>query len=124
MIPVIIIPWVPEMPMSPIMLLFRFNSQNSSSTFVWLFSTFSALLHCVFSNVSLNCLQKRMHNHTGCICLTFLHCASSNVSSNCLHKRRHNHTGCICLTSLHCAFSYVSSNRLPDGMQNHTCCIV
>ena len=50
-----------------------------------------------------------MHNHTGCICLTFLHCVSSNVSSNCLPQKMHNHTGYICLTFLHCAFSNVSS---------------
>ena len=40
-----------------------------------------------------------MHNHTGCICLIFLHCVFSNVSSNCLHMRMHNHTGSICLSS-------------------------
>ena len=65
--------------------------------FVWLFSTVSpqfaclsgciitlvAFLHSVFSNVPSNCLPERMHNHTGCICLTFLHCVLSNVSSNC-----------------------------------------
>ena len=30
--------------------------------------------HCAFSNVSLNCLHKRMRNYTDSICLTFLHC--------------------------------------------------
>ena len=38
-----------------------------------------------------------MHNHTGCICLTFLRCVFSNVSSRRLHKRMQNHTGCIYL---------------------------
>ena len=39
------------------------------------------LHHCVFSNVSSNCVPEKMHIHTGCICLAFLHCAFSNVSS-------------------------------------------
>ena len=82
-----------------------------------------AFLHCVFSNVSSNCLGVRMQSHIGCICSTFLHCAFSNVSSNCLPKKRHNHIGYICLTFLHCAFFNVSSNGLPDRMQNHTGCI-
>ena len=69
-------------------------------------------LHCVFSNVSSNCLHQRMHSHIGCICLTFLHCVFSNVSSNRLYVRMHSHIGCICWTFLHCAFSNVSSKRL------------
>merc|ERR1712016_244948 len=66
---------------------------------------------------------KRMHNHTGCICLTFLHRVSSNVSSNCLPERMHNHTGCICLSFLHCVPSNVSSNYPPERIHNHTGCI-
>ena len=73
-------------------------------------------LHCVCSNVSPNCLHKRMQSHIGCICLAFLHCAFSNASSKRLHKRKQSHIGCICLTFLHCAFSNVSSNRLPEKM--------
>ena len=112
--------------------------------------SFTFLL-CAFSNVSSNCLQKRMQSHTGCICLTFLHCLFSNVSSNRLPERMHKHTGCICLTFLQCVFSYgleensgqcmwshtgyicltflhcvysnVSSNCLPEMMHNHTGCI-
>ena len=58
-------------------------------------------LHRVFSNVSSNCVHKRMHSHIGCICLTFLHCAFSNVSSKSLDQSRQSHTGCICLSFLH-----------------------
>ena len=65
-------------------------------------------------------LLKRMHNHTGCICLTFLRCVFSNVSSNCLPLRTNNHTGCIYLDFLHCAISNVSSNHLPQKMNKHT----
>ena len=35
---------------------------------------------CIFKCV-LKWMRERMHNHTGCICLTFLHCWFSNVSS-------------------------------------------
>ena len=37
-----------------------------------------AFLHYVFSNVPLNELLERLHNHTGCIYLAFLHCVFSN----------------------------------------------
>ena len=49
----------------------------------------------------------------GHICFTFLHCVFSNVSLNCMHEKRHSHIGCICLTVLHCVFSNVSSNGMP-----------
>ena len=55
-------------------------------------------LHCVFSNVVSNCVQQRMQNHIGCICLAFLHCAFSDVSSNPLLEQMHSHIGCICLS--------------------------
>ena len=64
--------------------------------------------HCVFSNVSLKCLNLRMQNCAGCICFNFLHCAFSNVSSNCLPEWMHSHIGSICWTLFHCAFSNVS----------------
>ena len=54
-------------------------------------------LHCVFSNVSSNCLPERMHIHIGCICMIFLHCVSSNVSSIGLYEQMHSHTGCTYL---------------------------
>ena len=73
----------------------------------------TVILCCVFSNVSSNCLSEWMHNHIGCICLSFLHCEFLNVSSNCPHHWMHNHTCCILLAFLRCAFSYVSSNCLP-----------
>ena len=91
--------------------------------------------HCVFLNVSSNCLNQRMHNCTDCICLTFLQCAFSNVSSKGLPERMHLITlipqsagirGCkITLVAfvwffLHCAPSNVSSNRLPERMHTHT----
>ena len=79
--------------------------------FVWLFTT----VFCVFSNVSSKRLHRRMHNHTGCICLTFLHCGFSNVSSNRLSDMMQNHTGCICLSFLY----YVISNDLHFWM--YTC---
>ena len=37
----------------------------------------------------------QMHSHTGCICVAFLQCALSNVSSNCLQKRMQIHIGYI-----------------------------
>ena len=91
--------------------------------------------HCVFLNVSSNCLNQRMHICTDCICLTFLQCAFSNVSSKGLPERMHLITlipqsagirGCkITLVAfvwffLHCAPSNVSSNRLPERMHTHT----
>ena len=60
------------------------------------------LLHCVFSNVSSNCLPQRMQNYTGGICWTFLHYGLSYVSSKNLDQ---SHTGCICFVFLHCGFS-------------------
>ena len=65
-------------------------------------------LHCVFSDVSSNCLPERMQSHIGCIYLTCLHCVFSNVSSNRLPHRMQSHIDCICLAFLHCAFSNVS----------------
>ena len=106
-----------------------FSSYRES--FVWLFSTVGfqmspqivsfnrgivksvAFLHCVFSNVSSNCLHQRMYSHIDRICLTFLRCAFSNVSSNCLPERMHSHIGCICLAFLHCAFSNVFFFKSP-----------
>ena len=64
-----------------------------------------------------------MHSHIGCICLTFLHCVFSNVSSNCLLERMQNHTGCICWTFHHCAPSNVSSNGLFEKLHNYIGCI-
>ena len=61
------------------------------------------LLHCVFSNVSSNCLPQRMQNYTGGICRTFLHYGLSYVSSKNLDQ---SHTGCIFLTFLHCVFKW------------------
>ena len=77
----------------------------------------------MFSNVSSNCLPERMHNHIGCICLTFLHCVFSNVSIKNMDQSRQCHIGCICLTFLHCAFLNVSSNGLHEKMQSHIGCI-
>ena len=82
-----------------------------------------SFLHCAFSNVSSSCLPEMMQNHTGCICLTFLHCVFSNVSSKNLNQSMHNHTGCICLSFLHCVFSNASSNRLRYMMHTHSSCI-
>ena len=39
---------------------------------------------CIFKCV-LKWMREWMHNHTGCICLTFLHCWFSNVSSKRWH---------------------------------------
>ena len=69
-------------------------------------------LHCVFSNVSSNCLHQKMQIHTGCICLTFLHYVFSNASSKCLNKRMQSRIGCIYLTFLHFVFLNVPSNCL------------
>ena len=73
--------------------------------FKWIFRLLvgcicSTFRHCVFSNVSSNCLAQRMHNHIGCTGVIFLHCVFSNVSPNCLLQRMQNHTGCIYLTFL------------------------
>ena len=57
-----------------------------------------------------------------CICSTFLHCVSSNVSSNCLHKRMYNHTDCICLTFPRCALSNVLWEHLNIWMKIHIGC--
>ena len=68
-------------------------------------------LNCVFSNVSLNRLSEKMHNHIDCICLTFLQRVFLNVPSNGQHEKRHSRTGCSCLTLsllcvLKCAFKF------------------
>ena len=73
------------------------KSQNDKSYTLYILFTFQ---HCVFSNVSSNCLPERMQTHTGNICLPFLHCVFSNGLSKHVHKQIHNHTGCICLTFL------------------------
>ena len=52
----------------------------------------------MFLNVSSSSLSDRIHNCTGCICLTLIHRVFSNVSSNCLPKMMQSHIGCICLT--------------------------
>ena len=58
-------------------------------------------------------IYKKMHSHTGCICLTFLHCVISSVFSNCLPERMHSHTGCICLAFFPlCIFKW--SPKLQD----------
>ena len=62
-----------------------------------------------------------MQNHIGCICSTFPHCVFSNVSSNCLPERMQSHIGCICSTFLHCAFSNVSC-VLSMSNWNHEDC--
>ena len=64
-------------------------------------------LHCGFSNVSSNCLPGWIHDHIGCISpLCIFKCVLKWM-----RERMHNHTGCICLTFLHCWFSNVSSKR-------------
>ena len=73
-------------------------------------------LHCVFSNVSSNCLSEKMYSHIGCIYLTFLLCEFSNVPAKNLDQSMQSHIGYICLTFLHCAFSNVSSNCLAEKM--------
>ena len=80
-------------------------------------------LHCVSSNVSSIGLLKRMHNRTGCTCLTFRRCVFSYVSSNRLSEWMQNHIGCISLIFLHCVFSYAPSKNLLYMMQSHTGCI-
>ena len=87
------------------------------------FFMIEALLICVFSNVSSNCLLERKQNHTGCICLFFLHYVFLNGFLSCLPEEMQNHTGCICLAFLHCVFSNVFSNGLHMRMHSHTCCI-
>ena len=84
---------------------------------------FVQVLSCVFSNVSSNHQPERMHNHIGCICLSFVHGVFSNVSSKGPPAKRHSHIGCICLPFLHCAFSNVSSNGLPGKMHSGIGCI-
>ena len=79
-------------------------------------------LHCVFLNVFSKRLSRRMKSCIGCICLTFLQCAFSNVSSNCPRQWMHNHTGCNDLAFLRCGFSYVSSMWLPERKLYRTGC--
>ena len=78
---------------------------------IWL-----AFLHCVFSNVSSNCLHQRKHSHIGCICLIFYFHVFAYASSNWMNMRMHSHIGYICLIFLHCVFSYVPSKCLPGRM--------
>ena len=92
---------------------------------ITLFAFVLAFTHCVFSDVSSNCLPersahpsihvlslyKRMKSHISCIYLTF-----SDVCFQMLP------TGYICLTFIHCVFSNVSSSGLSEWMQNHIGC--
>ena len=101
---------------------FHMDPQRTQSTQNHIGCICSIFLLCVFSNVSSNCLHKRMHNHIGCICLAFPRCAFSNVSSNVLYKRMHNYIGCICLASpqflYHCRIfsSYYSLQNFPPSI--------
>ena len=79
----------------------------------------STFLHCVFSNVSSNCLLYWMQSCIDCICWTFLHYVFSNVSLNGLPQMMQKYIDCICLPFLHYVFSNVSSNHLPERMQTH-----
>ena len=65
-------------------------------------------LHCVFSNVLLDCLP----GHIGCTCLTFLHCVLSSVSLNRLSENMYSCICCIYLSFLHCVLLSVSSENL------------
>ena len=75
-------------------------------------------LHCVFSNVSSNCLPQRMQNHIGCICL-FLHCVFSNAFSNFLRLRMHIRIGCIYLSFVHGKFVRFLWKLLFQHYLNH-----
>ena len=89
--------------------------------------------HCAFSNVSSNCLSKRMHSRIGCICFDFslLYVFKwilkwfapdiSNVSSNYIPQKRHIHIGCSELF-IHCGILCVSSNRLHEKIHSHIDC--
>ena len=115
--------WLHFCDFSPLYILdesLKDRSQRMHSCIGCICSTF---LHCVFSNVSSNCLPERNHSYTGCICSIFLQWGFSNVSSNRLLERMHSHTGCICSTFLQCVFSNESSNRLPGKMHDYTGCI-
>ena len=82
-----------------------------------------SFIHYVFSYDFSKHLGQSMHSHIGCICAAFLYCAFSNESPNGLLERRRSHIDCICLAFLHCAFSNESSNGLPERMHNRTGCI-
>ena len=81
--------------------------------------TFVGLFATVHFHVSSNHLLEKMHNHTGCICLTFLHCAFSNVSLNLLLQMMHSYICCICSAFFHHVFSNVSSNHLQEKKHIH-----
>ena len=49
-------------------------------TISWM-EAFLAFLHCMFSDVSSNRLQEKMHSRIGCICLNFLHCAMNECGN-------------------------------------------
>ena len=106
-------------------LLFRERFPKCNNATINLILNYICLtfLHCVFSNVSSNCLQGKMCGHTGCICWTFPHCEFSNVDSKILDQSRQSHIGCICWTFPHCAFSNASSNYLHEKIHSHTGCI-
>ena len=60
---------------------------------------FSLSRLCEFKCVLKLLLNRRMHNHTGCICFPFLWCGFPNVSSNGLCKRMQSYIGCTYVTS-------------------------
>ena len=80
-------------------------------------------LHRVFWNVSLNGMPEKMHSCIGRTCVVFLCCVFSNGPLNSLLQKMHSNIGHICLTFLQCVFSNVSSKLPPKRMQSHTGCI-
>ena len=63
-----------------------FNTQIHSNVSLNYFIIFVTFPHCVFLNVSPNCLPERLQSYTGCICKAFLHCVFADEFSNFLSR--------------------------------------
>ena len=61
-------------------------------TISFLFHHIQNFIKCKILNIG------RMHSCIGCICLAFLHCVFSNGPSKRQNKKIYNHTDCICVT--------------------------
>ena len=70
----------------------------------------------MLSNVSSNCLPKKMHSFIGCIYSIFPHCVFSNVSSKHLHERMHLciYASIVTLVALVWLFPTVSFQMFPQ----------
>ena len=91
------------------------NIRSAENNRLWIRITFGLLKMIEYES-------KRTKKYIGCICLIYLHCVFSNVSSNCLSERIQKCIGYICLIFLYCGlhlFDFSTEcvfNMCPQGI--------